>query len=113
LRAFCDDYAADALFISPNGTTRGRDAVLARYEKKYAGRDAMGKLSFEIVEIRLSSGMEGSVLGSARPAGIQSASVVARWTLVHADAHRDSGSTLLVLRPRGGGKWEIVQDASM
>ena len=126
LDAFCGDYAEDARFISPSGVTQGRQAVLERYKKKYPDRAAMGTLSFEVVEVRLSSGMEGSVLGSARPAGIQSASVVARWTLAYPDpaasaaaagteAHRKTatGWTLLVLRPRGGGRWEIVQDASM
>lgn len=113
LDAFCSDYAEDALFVSPSGTTRGRRAVLERYQKKYPDRAAMGTLAFEILEIRLSSGMEGSVLGSARPAGIQSASVVARWSLAHPDKPAASGLTLLVLRPRGGGHWEILQDASM
>lgn len=121
LDAFCADYADDARFISPSGLTQGRQAVLERYKKKYPDHAAMGTLSFEIIEVRLSSGMEGSVLGSARPAGIQSASVVARWTLAYPQAtggappsrETATGLTLLVLRPRGGGKWEIVQDASM
>jgi peptidoglycan/xylan/chitin deacetylase (PgdA/CDA1 family)/ketosteroid isomerase-like protein len=113
LDAFCSDYAENALFISPSGMTRGRQAVLERYKDKYPDRAAMGRLAFEILEIHLSSGMEGSVLGSARPAGIQCASVVARWSLAYADKPAASGLTLLVLRPRGGGRWEIVQDASM
>lgn len=115
LDAFCADYAEDALFVAESGTTRGRAEVLARYKKKYPDRAAMGTLSFEIIEIRLTSGMEASVLGSARPAGIQGASVAARWKLAYADraAENVSGTTLLVLRPRAGGKWEIVQDASL
>jgi peptidoglycan/xylan/chitin deacetylase (PgdA/CDA1 family) len=82
-------------------------------------RAAMGTLSFDIIEIRLTSGMEASVLGSARPAGIQGASVVAKWTLAYPAAGtaparpNATGTTLLVLRPRGGGKWEILQDASL
>jgi uncharacterized protein (TIGR02246 family) len=113
LEAFCADYAEDALFVSPSGTTRGRQAVLDRYRKKYADKATMGTLSFEVLEIRLTSGMGGSVLGSARPAAIQGASVAARWTLTYPDRAAATGSTLLVLRPRGGGAWEIVQDASM
>ena len=112
LDAFCADYAEDALFIAPSGVTRGRLAVLERYKKKYPDRAAMGTLSFELVEIRLSAGMEGSVLGSARPAALQSVSVVARWSLAYPDKAAATGLTLLVLRPRGGG-WEILQDASM
>jgi peptidoglycan/xylan/chitin deacetylase (PgdA/CDA1 family)/ketosteroid isomerase-like protein len=113
LEAFCADYAEDALFVSSSGTTRGRQAVLDRYRAKYKDKAAMGTLSFELVEIRLTSGMGGSVLGSARPAPIQGASVAARWTLRYPDRDTATGSTLLVLRPRGGGAWEIVQDASM
>ena len=111
LDAFCRDYAEDALFVSPSGTTRGRAAVLARYRDKYRDREAMGTLSFEIVEVRLTSGMEPSILGGARPAALQGASLVARWSLAFADT-TSSGLTLLVLRPRGED-WEIVQDASM
>lgn len=112
LDAFCADYAEDALFISPSGTTRGRQSVLERYKKKYVDKAGMGTLSFETIEIRLTSGMEASVLGSARPALVQGASIAARWTLTYPD-HSATGMTLLVLRPRGGGRWEIVQDSSM
>jgi uncharacterized protein (TIGR02246 family) len=35
LEAFCSVYANDATFISPSGSTRGRQAVLDRYRKKY------------------------------------------------------------------------------
>jgi len=113
LDAFCADYAEDALFVSPSGTTRGRQAVLERYRKKYADKAAMGTLSFELIEIQLTAGMGAAVLGSARPAAIQGASVAARWTLSYPDREAATGSTLLVLRPRRGGAWEIVQDASM
>lgn len=111
LDAFCANYAEDALFVSPSGSTHGREAVLARYRAKYKDRAAMGTLSFELVEVRLTSGMEVTILGDARPARLQGASIVARWSLAYADT-TTSGATLLVLRPRGGG-WEIVQDASM
>ena len=112
LDAFCGDYAEDALFVSPAGVTRGRQAVLDRYRQKYVDKTGMGTLAFEVIEIRISAGMEGSVLGSARPAAPQTASVAARWTL-RWPGKTATGMTLLVLRPRGGGKWEIVQDASM
>jgi ketosteroid isomerase-like protein len=111
LDAFCSDYAEDALFASPSGLTRGRREVLARYKKKYPDRAAMGTLSFEIVEIRLTSGMDPTILGDARPSRIQGASLVAKWKLAHAGTAA-TGLTQLVLRPRGEG-WEIVQDASM
>jgi peptidoglycan/xylan/chitin deacetylase (PgdA/CDA1 family)/ketosteroid isomerase-like protein len=117
LAAFCNDYAEDALFVSPNGTTRGRKAVLERYLAKYPDRGAMGTLSFEVLEVRLTSGMEQSMLGGVRPTSVLGASVVARWSLVttgktSSGTQSSSGLTLLVLRRRGRG-WEIVQDASM
>jgi ketosteroid isomerase-like protein len=112
LDAFCSHYAEDALFVSPNGETRGRDKVLERYRKRYGTDPAsMGKLSFEIVELRLSSGTEITMFGGTRPAAIQTASTVARWKLVYPDKE-SSGLTLLVLRPAPGGRWQVIQDAS-
>lgn len=98
LEAFCAVYADDATFISPSGLTKGRQAVLARYRKKYVDKAGMGSLSLDIQEVR-----------SLQPA---SASVVARWTLTWPDKPKASGLTLLVLTltPQG---WRIVQDASM
>lgn len=110
--AFCSDYAEDALFISPSGITRGRQAVLERYRQKYGDPAKRGQLSFEVLEVRLTSGMEANILGSAQPANLQGASLAARWTLTYPDT-ASSGLTLIVLRPRRGGTWEIVQDASM
>jgi uncharacterized protein (TIGR02246 family) len=110
--AFCSTYAEDALFFSPSGITRGRQAVLERYHQKYGGNAARGELSFELMEVRLSSGMGSTSWGGARPARIQSASIAAHWTLTYPDTTAQ-GLTLLVLRPRRDGTWEIVQDASM
>jgi uncharacterized protein (TIGR02246 family) len=98
LEGFVSVYAADAAFVSPTGLTRGRQAVLDRYRKRYPDKAAMGTLSLEVVEVRL--------------ADVHGASVVARWTLAYPDKPAASGLTLLVLRPRGDG-WEIIQDASM
>jgi hypothetical protein len=43
---------------------------------------------------------------------VHSVSVVARWTLDRPDHKPQSGHTVLVLR-REGGKWSIVEDASL
>ena len=99
LEGFVSAYAEDATFVSPTGLTRGRQAVLDRYRKRYPDKAAMGTLALEIVETRLAAGEAG-------------ASVVARWTLSYPDKPAASGHTLLVLRPRADG-WAIVQDASM
>ena len=98
LEGFVSVYAEDAAFVSPTGLTRGRQAVLERYRKRYPDKAAMGRLSLETVETRL--------------AGAQAASVVARWTLAYPDKPAASGLTLLVLH-RSGDRWLIVQDASM
>ena len=99
LEGFVSAYAEDATFVSPTGLTRGRQAVLDRYRKRYPDKAAMGTLSLEVVEIRLVRGNAG-------------ASVVARWTLSYPEKPAASGLTLLVLHPRGDA-WAIVQDASM
>jgi len=98
LEAFCAVYADDATFISPSGLTKGRQAVLDRYRKKYVDKAGMGSLSLDIQEVRT---VEAT-----------SASVVARWTLTWPDKAKAEGLTLLVLRKTPDG-WRIVQDASM
>jgi uncharacterized protein (TIGR02246 family) len=112
VEAFCSTYAEDATYVSPSGLTRGRQAVLERYRKRYPGREAMGALSLDVIEMRTAWGTEVSMLDDAVPSRVHSVSVVARWTLKRAGQEDSTGLTLVVLRPRGDG-WEIVQDASM
>lgn len=97
LPAFTSVYADDAIFVSPNGVTKGRQAVLERYQKRYPDKKAMGTLSFEFVEAREQK---------------DSVSLIARWTLAYPDKPAASGHTLLVLHKKGD-RWFIVQDASM
>jgi len=98
LPAFCSAYADDATFISPSGLTRGRQAVLDRYTKKYVDKAGMGSLTLEVLELR------------ALHAG--GASVIARWTLTWPDKPKAEGLTLIVFTKTKAG-WRIVQDASM
>lgn len=112
LDAFCAGYDEDALFVSPSGTTRGRDEILRRYRKRYTDREAMGTLGFEILEIRPVQGVEISMLGDSRPGGVHTVSVAARWSLTYTDRDEASGLTLIVLQRRGDG-WSIIHDASM
>jgi len=112
VETFCSTYAEDATYVSPSGLTRGRQEVLERYRKRYPGREAMGTLSLDVVEMRTAWGVEVSLLDDAVPGRVQSVSVVARWTLRRAGQPDATGLTLIVLRPKGDG-WEIVQDASM
>ena len=97
LDVFAASYAEDAVFLSPNGLTRGRDQVLARYKKRYPDKAAMGTLSFEFLDARVTAG---------------AVSVMAKWTLSYPNKPSASGSTLVVLQPKGAS-WQVVQDASM
>ena len=112
LDSFCSVYADDATFVSPSGITHGREQVLARYRAKYPDRAAMGALSLEVLESRVLAGIEINDLQDVRPGRVQGATVVAKWTLTFAGKPPATGSTQLVLRPRGGS-WEILSDASM
>jgi uncharacterized protein (TIGR02246 family) len=112
LQAFCSAYAEDATFASPSGVVQGRQQVLERYRRRYPGRDAMGALTLELVELRSAWGTEISLLDDAVPSRVHAVSVVARWTLKRSGQPDANGLTLIVLRPRGDS-WQIVQDASM
>lgn len=111
LDGFCSVYADDALFVSPSGPTRGRQAVLERYRRRYPDRAAMGALTLEVVEVRPLSGVEVTPLGDAVPGRVHALSAAARWTLRYPDREPATGLTLLVLRREREG-WRIVQDAS-
>lgn len=112
LDAFCSVYADDARFLSPSGVTSGKDAVLARYRRRYPDREAMGRLTLEVIEIRLARGTEVTMMGDATPGRVQGASVAARWHLARKSQGDASGLTLIVLAPTPDG-WRILQDASM
>jgi uncharacterized protein (TIGR02246 family) len=98
LESFCSVYSDDALFLTPSGLTKGRQAVLDRYQKKYPDAAARGTLSFEVVDVRR--------IGDA------GASVVARWKLAREAKPVADGLTLLSFERRGTA-WRIVHDASM
>jgi len=106
LEDFCSVYADDTVFISPTGLTKGRQAVLERYRKRYPDKQAMGTLSLEILEVRVPG-------GEADASTLLSASAVGRWTLSYPDRDDATGLTLLVFHRQEGGDWLIVQDASM
>jgi uncharacterized protein (TIGR02246 family) len=112
LDAFVSHYAPDARFVAADGVTAGRDAVLARYRKRYASKEAMGTLKLEPLHVRDLWGPEVSALGDAEAGNVHSMSVVARWTLDRAGQPRATGLTLLVFR-RDAGKWVVVEDASL
>jgi uncharacterized protein (TIGR02246 family) len=112
LAEFCAVYDEDAVFLTPSGLARGRQAVLDRYKARYPSRDAMGTLTLAPLELREAWGNEATLLGDAVPSRVHGVSVVARWTLRSADGSERTGLTLLVFLRRNG-TWLIVQDASM
>jgi uncharacterized protein (TIGR02246 family) len=112
LEAFVAIYAEDVTFISPGGVAHGRQGVLERYRRKYPDREAMGTLSLEVFETRLLAGEEFTFFGDTVVGRMQGATLAARWTLTYEGKPPLTGSTLLILRPRGEA-WEIIQDASM
>jgi uncharacterized protein (TIGR02246 family) len=101
VEAFCAYYADDAVFLSPTGVTRGRQAVLERYRARYVDKAAMGSLALEPLDTRVGPG--------PNPATV---SIAARWTLTYPDKPAATGLTLIVWQRTAAG-WRIVQDASM
>jgi uncharacterized protein (TIGR02246 family) len=103
LAAFCEVYGEDATFLSPSGITRGRQAVLDRYQKRYPDKSAMGTLTLDPIETR--------PVAIPREGPLSAISIAARWTLAYPDKPAATGLTLVVLH-RVGARWLIVQDAS-
>jgi uncharacterized protein (TIGR02246 family) len=112
LAAFTSVYADDAVFLSPTGMVRGRQAVLDRYLTRYPDRAAMGTLRLDLDDIRPIWGMEITPGDDAVPGRIHGAAAAGRWTLSYPDKEAASGRTALVFS-RAGNRWTIVQDASM
>jgi len=86
-------------FFAGGTVTRGWDATLARYRKRYqsAGKASMGKLDFADIEIQ--------VLGP------RSALARGRWHLAMADGKQLGGLTTVIFRRLPEG-WRIVHDHS-
>jgi ketosteroid isomerase-like protein len=65
IRGFMDGYwnSSELTFAGTRGFTRGWQPVLARYEKSYADKAAMGTLDFSELEIRQLAPNAALVLG--------------------------------------------------
>lgn len=63
--SFMEGYekSADLTFSGASGVTRGWQNVLERYRKRYPGAEAMGKLQFSEIEVRLVGSEAALVLG--------------------------------------------------
>jgi len=96
IRGFMQGYwnSPELTFAGSKGFTRGWQPVLERYEKTYAGKEAMGTLDFSELEIR--------------PLGPEAALVLGRWHLQRQAGDVGGIFTLIFRRfPEG---WRIVHD---
>lgn len=84
------------MFIGSNGITRGWKNTLDHYKKSYPGKEGMGELSFDIIEIRKLSKDYFFVTG--------------KWMLRRKDGHLNGHYTLLLKKIKG--EWKIIADHS-
>jgi hypothetical protein len=88
-------WESDSLkFIGKSGVTYGYSATLARYKKTYNDTAQMGKLSFEILEVKKLSPEYYFVLG--------------KWFLKRSVG--DIGGTYTLIFRKINGRWVIVTD---
>jgi ketosteroid isomerase-like protein len=96
VNAFLEGYwhSADLTFSGSGGIARGWDSVLARYQKNYPDRAAMGHLDF--------SGLEFRFLGN------DAALVLGHWHLARANG--DVGGVFSLVWQRFPEGWRIIHD---
>ena len=88
-------WESDSLkFIGKSGVTYGYKATLERYKKNYGDTAQMGKLSFDILEIKKLSPEYYFVLG--------------KWFLKRSVG--DIGGTYTLIFRKINGRWVIVSD---
>jgi beta-aspartyl-peptidase (threonine type) len=94
--AFLEGYwnSPELTFVGSDGIVRGYDGVLARYQKSYPDKKAMGELDFSGLEIR--------------PLGPEAALVLGHW---HLERQGDElGGVFSLVFQRFPGGWRIVHD---
>lgn len=96
--AFMNGYwESDSLmFVGKNGATYGYRKILSNYKKNYPDTAAMGKLRFNILEVRALSADHYFVLG--------------KWMLTRSIGDLSGHYTLLFKKIKG--KWTIIADHS-
>jgi hypothetical protein len=98
LKAFMETYwKSDSLmFIGSKGVTHGWEKTLANYENGYPDTAAMGKLNFDILEVKRLSVIYFFVVG--------------KWHLTRSIG--DAGGHFTLLFKKVKNKWVIVADHS-
>lgn len=90
-------WQSDSLmFIGKGGITYGWQQTLDNYKKKYPDTTAMGKLNFELIEIKRLS--------------VNYFFVIGKWHLKRTIG--DAGGSFTLLFRKIKGKWVIVRDHS-
>ena len=90
-------WKSDSLmFIGKSGITYGWDNTLANYKRSYPDAEAMGKLTFEVIDIRRLSVLYFYVTG--------------KWQLERTGDDLSGHFTLLIKKI--GKRWVIVSDHS-
>lgn len=84
------------MFVGKNGVTYGYQKTLNNYKKNYPDTAAMGKLRFNILEVRKLSATHYFVLG--------------KWMLTRSIGDLSGHYTLLLRKIKG--KWTIITDHS-
>jgi ketosteroid isomerase-like protein len=96
IRTFLDGYwnSPQLTFAGSDGIVRGYDGLLARYQKSYPDKQAMGQLDFSGLEIR--------------PLGADAALVLGQWHLKRQAG--DLGGVFSLVLERFPAGWRIVHD---
>ena len=97
IEAFMEYYqkSEDLKFIGKNGITKVWNATLERYLKSYPNREAMGQLTFQILEVDITDGKTAWVLG--------------KWDLQRPKLG-DLGGHFTLLMKKINGKWLVLRD---
>lgn len=88
-------HSPELTFSGSGGVERGWDGVLARYKRRYATREEMGRLDFSGLEFRFLADDAALVLG--------------RWHLSR-PAKGDAGGVFTLVIERFPEGWKIIHD---
>lgn len=89
-------HSDSLMFIGKNGVVWGWQKTLENYKKSYPTKEAMGNLSFDIIQIKRLS--------------LQYYSVVGKWMLQRSRDNLSGHFTLLIQKIKE--EWKIIADHS-
>jgi len=84
------------LFVGKSGVTYGYEQTLKNYKKSYGTKEGMGKLSFDIMQVK--------------PLGTKNYFVLGKWKLTRSMGDLQGMYTLVFEKIKG--EWKIVADHS-